>query len=103
MLGKLTGHVTDVSGGSLMGAAVTATNTGTNLAYRTTTNQAGNYVLQQLPVATYDLAVEAKGFRRYVRRSVELNVAQTPTIDASLEVGQVEQALEGQVALRLDF
>ncbi|HUS08423.1 MAG TPA: carboxypeptidase regulatory-like domain-containing protein, partial [Bryobacteraceae bacterium] len=94
VLGTITGHVTDASGASVSGAAVTATNPGTNLVYRTTTNQAGNYVLQQLPIATYDLDVAATGFRRYVRKSIQLSVAQTLTIDAGLEVGQIEQAVE---------
>ena len=94
VLGTLTGHVTDDTGASVTGAAVTATNSGTNLVYLTTTNQAGNYVLQQLPVASYDLVVEAVGFRRYLRRGIELSVAQTLTIDANLEVGQIEQAVE---------
>ena len=84
----------DASGASIGNAAVTATNTSTNQAFRTTTNEAGNYVIQQLPVGQYELAVEASGFRRYVRRSIELNVAQTLTIDANLEIGQVEQVVE---------
>jgi hypothetical protein len=94
VLGTITGRVLDASGASIAGAAVTATNIGTNLVYRTTTNESGNYVLQQLPVGRYELALEATGFRRYVRRGIELNVAQTLTLDASLEVGQVEQAVE---------
>lgn len=94
VLGTITGRVLDASGASISGAAVAATNTGTNLVYRTTTNESGNYVLQQLPVGTYELAVEASGFRRYIRRKIELNVAQTLTLDASLEVGQAEQTIE---------
>lgn len=94
VLGTMTGRVLDASGSAVTNADVVSTNTGTNLAYRTKTNDAGNYVLQQLPVGTYELTVEATGFRRYVRRNIELNVAQTLTIDANLEVGQVEQAIE---------
>jgi hypothetical protein len=94
VLGTITGRVVDPSGGSVTGAAVVATNTATNLAFRSTTTETGNYVLQQLPVGAYDLSVEATGFRRYVRHNVQLNVAQTLTIDASLEVGQVEQTVE---------
>jgi hypothetical protein len=94
VLGTITGRVVDASSASVSNAAVSATNTATNLAYRTTTNESGNYVLQQLPVGTYELAVEATGFRRYIRRNIELNVAQTLTLDANLEVGQLEQAVE---------
>ena len=46
-LGTITGWVTDPSGAAIAGAAVAATNTGTGLAYRTVSNDAGNYVLQR--------------------------------------------------------
>ena len=94
VLGTLTGRALDASGGAVANAEVVATNTGTNNTFRTKTNETGNYVIQQLPVGKYDLSVEATGFRRHVRRNIELNVAQTLTIDANLEVGQVEQAVE---------
>src|SRR5437763_8440981 len=94
VLGSITGHVLDPTGAAITAAAVTATNTGTNLPFHTTTNETGNYVLQQLPVGVYDLSVEAPGFRRYNRRKIQLNVAQTLTLDANLEVGPVEQAVE---------
>lgn len=93
-LGTITGRVLDASGAAISNASVTATNAGTGIPYRTNTNDAGNYVLQQLAVGTYDVEVEAKGFRKFVRKGVELNVAQTLSIDASLEVGQIEQTVE---------
>src|SRR6476661_1404302 len=94
VLGTMTGRVTDASGAAVTNANVTATNSGTNIDFRTKTNEAGNYVLQQLPVGAYDLTIEATGFRRYIRHKIELNVAQTLTLDASLEIGQVEQSVE---------
>ena len=94
VLGTITGRVTDASGSAVTNANVTATNTGTNIDFRTKTNDAGNYVLQQLPVGNYDLTIEATGFRRYIRHKIELNVAQTLTLDANLEIGQVEQSVE---------
>jgi hypothetical protein len=94
VLGTITGRVLDASGAAVPSAAVNAVHTGTNRAFRTSTNETGNYVLQQLPVGNYDLSVEATGFRGYIRHEISLNVAQTLTIDASLEVGQVEQTVE---------
>jgi hypothetical protein len=38
--------------------------------------------------------VEARGFTRYVRKAVEINVAQTVTLDITLAVGPVEQTVE---------
>jgi hypothetical protein len=93
-LGTITGRVLDASSASVASATVTATNQGTNLGYKTVTNGAGNFALQQLPVGKYDVTVEAAGFRKLVRKDIELNVAQTLSIEAKLEVGEVEQAIE---------
>ena len=43
---------------------------------------------------SYEIACEAKGFRKYLRRSNSLNVAQTLTIDITLEIGAVDQTVE---------
>src|SRR5262245_16393626 len=93
-LGAITGRVLDATGAALSNALVVSTNSGTGVAYRTSTNTAGNYVLQQLPVGTYEVTIELAGFKRYVRKNVGLNVAQTVTLDATLEVGQIEQSVE---------
>ncbi|MBS1875114.1 MAG: TonB-dependent receptor [Acidobacteria bacterium] len=93
-LGTITGRVLDPSGASVSTANVTAANSATGVPYKTTTNAAGNYVLQQLAVGEYEVTVEAPGFRRYVRKGVPLAVAQTVTLDVSLEVGQVDQTVE---------
>src|SRR5689334_11486516 len=93
-LATITGRVEDPSTASVASAAVSATNQGTGIAYKTVTNSAGNFALLQLPVGRYDITVEAAGFRKMVRKDIELNVAQTLSIEARLEVGDVEQAVE---------
>jgi hypothetical protein len=92
--GTITGRVVDPSSSCDRRGAVTATNQDTGLAYKTVTNAAGNFVLPQLPAGKYEVAVEATGFRKLVRRDLELNVAQTLSFEAKLEVGQVEQTIE---------
>ena len=69
-LGTMTGRVVDPSNASVSSAAVTATNQGTGLVYKTVTNAAGNFALQQLPVGKYDVTVEAPGFRKLVRKDI---------------------------------
>lgn len=93
-LGTITGRVFDSSGAVLAGADIAATNTATGVIYRTTSTAAGNYVLQQLAVGAYDVSVEAAGFKRWIHKNVGLNVAQTVTLDATLEVGEVQQSVE---------
>jgi hypothetical protein len=93
-LGTITGRVSDPSSAAISGARVTATNTGTNVVYKTTTTEAGVYVLRQLAPGKYELTVEAPGFRKFVATEIELNVASTVTVNADMQVGQVEQTVE---------
>ena len=46
----------------------------------------------------YSLSVEAAGFSRYLRRNVEVNVAQTVTLNVGLAVGTVDQTVEVSAA-----
>ena len=92
-LGTITGRVTDATGASIAGAAIAGKNMGTGVSYPTVTNTAGNYVLPELTVGDYQISIEAKGFRRYVHSAFRLEVAQTVTVDARMEVGQVEQTI----------
>ena len=94
VLGTITGRVTDPSAASIVNATVTAKSVETGLQQRTATNAQGNYSLPQLNVGTWEVTVEAPGFRRNVRKGVVVNVAQTVTLDVTLEVGQVEQTVE---------
>src|SRR5260221_9235766 len=53
----------------------------------------GQLVVRGMAFGSYEIACEAKGFRKYLRRS-NLNVAQTLTIDITLEIGAVDQTVE---------
>jgi hypothetical protein len=90
----ITGRVLDPADAAIANATVTITNQETRIRNATRTNQEGNYAIPQLPVGRYEIVIEAPGFRGYVRRDVDVNVAQTLTLNVTLEVGQVEQAVE---------
>ncbi len=60
--GSITGEVTDQSGAVAPNAAVTATNSKTNVARSTTTNAAGIYSFPDLTPGTYEVKVTAAGF-----------------------------------------
>ena len=53
----LVGTVTDQSGASIVGATVTATNTGTGFVTVGETNEIGNYYLPSLNSGSYELKV----------------------------------------------
>ena len=56
--GSINGAVTDPSGAVVVGATVTATNTGTSIVQIQTTNGQGYYSFQSLPLGSYLLTVQ---------------------------------------------
>src|SRR5712691_9759376 len=92
--GEITGEVTDQSGAIAPNASVTATNTATNGARMTRTNQAGIYSFPALVPGPYQVKVEATGFQSAVRSNIELQVQQTARVDFTLTVGQTSQTVE---------
>src|SRR5438876_11521643 len=71
--GQFTGTVTDPSGAAIADAKVTITNLGTNLSFTATTNPTGMYVARELPVGTYKITTEAKGFKTVTNTGLALN------------------------------
>jgi hypothetical protein len=92
--GIITGEVTDPSGAPVAGAAVTLTDTERGTSLKTQTNADGIYNFPQLPIATYQLRVEANGFQAAVRAGVALALNQTAKLDFSMVIGQVSQTLQ---------
>ncbi len=90
---EITGQVTDPSGAAVPNAAVTATNTATNVARPTTTNSAGIYSFPELTPGTYQVKVMAAGFENVVKTNIELQVQQVARVDFALAVGQATQTL----------
>lgn len=83
----LEGQVVDPGGALIPNAAVTAVNTRTGLTRTVTTDNLGEYRLPLLPVGEYEVAVEATGFQRQVKR-ITLRIAQAARLDFSLQLGE---------------
>ncbi len=88
------GIVTDPSGAAVVGATVSATDTARGTVYTAQTNETGFYTLQHVPIGTYTLKVEAKGFQTAVHPAFTLVLNQTARIDVPMQVGQVNQTVE---------
>ena len=93
---RLDGTVVDETGAVIPGATIKAAAQKTGFGLTTTTNAEGDYVFPSLQPGTYDVSVEAKGFRTSVVSNLELNVAVTLTQKFKLEVGQVTERVEVQ-------
>src|SRR5256885_7257994 len=91
---ELRGTVTDASGALVPGVTVTAINDETKVSQTRKTDEAGRYLFNALPPASYTIRVEASGFKTLVRPNVVLRVSFQTDLDFSLELGQVTQTVE---------
>jgi hypothetical protein len=94
--GQISGAVADQSSAVLPGAEITATQTETGLSRTTITNETGHYVLPNLPLGPYRLEAGLPGFRTFVQTGLVLQVNSNPTVNITLEVGQVSEQVEVQ-------
>jgi hypothetical protein len=90
----VTGTVTDTTGAAMANVKVTATNTGTGVAFTAQTNDAGIYSLPFLPIGEYNVTAEAQGFKKAVIGPFRLVVNQTARVDIRMEVGEITQSVE---------
>jgi hypothetical protein len=91
---SITGTASDPSGGVVPNVKISATNTGTNISYTTTTNDSGVFNLLFLPVGTYNVATDAQGFKKTVLGPFSLGVNQIARVDVKLEIGEATQSIE---------
>ncbi|PYQ20392.1 MAG: hypothetical protein DMF81_18735, partial [Acidobacteria bacterium] len=54
----------------------------------------GTYIFTPIRLGTYRVEVESPGFRKAVRRGIELTLQQQAVVDVNLETGQLEEAVE---------
>jgi hypothetical protein len=81
------GTVTDSTGAVVPNARVTATNQSTGVATSTTTNQAGAYNIQFLPIGPYTITATSQGFETSSIGPFNLEIDQIAKVDAVLKVG----------------
>ena len=92
--GAIVGTVKDSAGASVPGATVTVTNRETKIAVRTVqTNDEGQYSVGDLPATNYDVAFEARGFKKQIQNNVEVNVGARRTLDATLDAGDISEVV----------
>ena len=91
--GKITGRVTDSQGGILPSATVIATHVATGIRTTLLANASGIYVFPSLPPGGYTVAVSLGGFRSFIRENLVLLAGLTLSVDATLELAGVEEAM----------
>jgi len=87
--GIVLGTVTDATGAVIPNASVTATNKATNVQYKATTNNVGEYRINNVPVGTYDVDISASGMTPRRLANVAVDVNRTSTVNITMQVGAV--------------
>ena len=86
--GRIVGTIYDPNKAVVPGAAVTATNQDTKVAYRVSTNGTGGYVVPALNPGLYDVSAAAPGFKTSVVTGVEMQVGKDLLLDLDLSIGE---------------
>jgi hypothetical protein len=91
--GTITGRVVDQQGAAVPGATVTAKSTTTGFTRSEVSDAEGVYRLSALPVGIYEVTAELQGFTTVSKKDVEVNVAQTQSVDFPLKVAQLAETV----------
>jgi len=92
--GSIQGTILDGSEAVVPRVVVAATNTGTNVTLKATTNQEGLYNLMFLLPGVYSISVSAPGFKTSRRDNIQLPIHERLQIDFSLELGAVNEQVQ---------
>jgi len=90
---RLSGNVTDASGGAISGGKITATQLERNFEFLATTTAEGRFVLPRLPIGTYQIRAEASGFKQYLKSDLILTTNADVLLNITMEVGAVTEQI----------
>ncbi|MGC8793728.1 MAG: carboxypeptidase-like regulatory domain-containing protein [Bryobacteraceae bacterium] len=88
------GLVSDPSGAAVPGARIVLVHADTGTRRQVSSGATGLYSAPSLVPGSYQVSVEAQGFRRQLRRDVELRVNETVRLDFWLQVGELIETVE---------
>src|SRR5579871_131454 len=91
--GQISGTVKDPTGALVAGAKIIIKSVNTGMMRETETNSVGVYTVPSLRPDTYDVTVQAQGFKKNVRR-IEVIVGSNNEVSPVLEVGESAVTVE---------
>lgn len=92
--GNIAGAVKDGTGAVIPNAAITIKSEATGVVISGKTNSAGEYLIQNLLPAKYDITATAPGFAPTALRAVNVTLNSTSTADLALQAGQQSTMVE---------
>ena len=87
-LGSISGSITDKTGGVIVNATVTVTDTQRGISRTLTTDDAGEYNAPNLVPGLYSVRAESAGFTRIERQNIRLEVGKDVRVDLTLQPGE---------------
>jgi hypothetical protein len=92
--GRIVGRVSDAAGAVLPNVKVTLVNEATSASRDGKTNDNGDYDFVEVPVGTYRLEFDLTGFKKNVRRGVNLDINQVITLNMTMQVGATQEVVD---------
>src|SRR5262245_28385904 len=89
---QLNGTVQDANGAVVVKAIITLRHLDTNQTYTASSNDAGYYLVPNLPPGRYEFTASYTGFAKYTYPGLVLTVGQTATVNVTLKV-TVEESI----------
>jgi hypothetical protein len=87
------GKVQDESGGVIPGVEVVALNEGTGFQRSSLSGDDGAYSITLLPLGDYRVEAVMAGFKKLVRRGINLTIEENARVDLVLQVGEVAEEI----------
>lgn len=88
------GTITDDTGAAVPAAKVVVTDADRGTIFRGEADGSGRYTVTALPPGNYILTIEASGFKKFSSGKFTVAVQQQATVDARLQVGDVNTTIE---------
>jgi hypothetical protein len=93
--GAIRGTVIDLNGAAVPGASVTAIREDeTSVEFKTSTDDEGKFLLNNLPTGTYRVVVSSSGFMSTARNGVHVRSQSQVEMDLTLEIGNVSATVD---------
>src|SRR5271165_3807557 len=92
-LGRISGVITDQTGGAMSGATVTVLDVQRGISRALTADDSGEYVAPNLTPGTYTVRAEAKGFKTGERTGILLETGKDLRVDMTLQAGDQNQKI----------
>ena len=94
VVGRISGTVQDANGASVPNATVKIINSATNSERTVTTDENGFYTVTNLPVGTYTIEAEQKGYKKALVSGQNVTADARLTVDVKLEAGEISETVE---------